>query len=46
MRDAGVTGSDISSRMLEWYDHNARSMPWRIAPADRAAGVVPDPYFV
>lgn len=32
--------------LLEWYDHNARKMPWRIGPADRLAGVVPDPYRI
>jgi A/G-specific adenine glycosylase len=32
--------------LLSWYDDNARSMPWRVAPADRLAGVSPDPYRV
>ncbi len=32
--------------LLEWYDHHARVLPWRVSPADRAAGVVPDPYAV
>jgi len=32
--------------LLEWYDHNARKMPWRISPADRKAGVTPDPYRI
>ncbi|MDC0737902.1 A/G-specific adenine glycosylase [Cognatishimia sp. SS12] len=32
--------------LLEWYDHNARKMPWRVSPTDRAIGVVPDPYRV
>ncbi|MFY0595341.1 MAG: A/G-specific adenine glycosylase [Cognatishimia sp.] len=32
--------------LLEWYDHNARKMPWRISPADRKAGVMPDPYRI
>ncbi|MBO9478663.1 A/G-specific adenine glycosylase [Shimia sp. R11_0] len=35
-----------NSDLLEWYDHNARKMPWRISPADRKAGVRPDPYRV
>jgi len=35
--------SDI---LLEWYDLHARQMPWRTSPADRAAGVRPDPYRV
>ncbi|MBT8417702.1 MAG: A/G-specific adenine glycosylase [Silicimonas sp.] len=34
------------SSLLEWYDRNAREMPWRIGPADRKAGSKPDPYRV
>ena len=32
--------------MLEWYDVHARAMPWRVPPAERKAGVLPDPYGV
>lgn len=32
--------------ILEWYDRNARPMPWRVSPADRRAGVLPDPYRI
>lgn len=32
--------------LLEWYDHNARVLPWRISPSDRARGIWPDPYRV
>ena len=32
--------------LLDWYDRNARVLPWRVAPAARKAGVVPDPYRV
>ncbi len=32
--------------LLAWYDRHARVMPWRVSPADRAAGVRPDPYRV
>jgi A/G-specific adenine glycosylase len=39
-------GETISSRLLEWYDRNARIMPWRTGPDDRKAGVIPDPYRV
>jgi A/G-specific adenine glycosylase len=39
-------GNDLSADLLEWYDAHARVLPWRVAPADRAAGVVPDPYRV
>ncbi len=36
----------LSDALLDWYDHNARVMPWRVAPEDRKAGVRPDPYRV
>ena len=39
-------GQTISSRLLQWYDRNARIMPWRTGPDDRKAGVTPDPYRV
>jgi A/G-specific adenine glycosylase len=42
MRDAGV----MARELLDWYDRHAREMPWRVGPADRAAGVAPDPYAV
>lgn len=35
-----------SGDLLEWYDKNARIMPWRTGPADRKAGHLPDPYRV
>lgn len=41
MRDA-----EVSERLLDWYDTHAREMPWRVGPADRRAGVLPDPYRV
>lgn len=37
---------DLSAELLAWYDAHAREMPWRVAPADRKAGVLPDPYAV
>lgn len=36
----------LSDMLLEWYDRHARVMPWRTSPADRKAGVMPDPYRV
>ncbi|OCX65760.1 A/G-specific adenine glycosylase [Thioclava sp. SK-1] len=42
MRDDTAISADI----LHWYDHHARILPWRVSPADRAAGVRPDPYRV
>ena len=41
MRDTSLP--DI---LLHWYDANARIMPWRTPPADRAKGISPDPYRV
>lgn len=32
--------------VLGWYDKHARSLPWRVSPAERAAGVQPEPYRV
>lgn len=32
--------------LLDWYDTHARDLPWRVSPADRAAGVRPDPYRI
>ncbi|MEM9045936.1 MAG: A/G-specific adenine glycosylase [Pseudomonadota bacterium] len=32
--------------LLAWYDRHHRTLPWRISPADRRAGAVPDPYRV
>ena len=44
MRDIDASG--LSAILLHWYDRNARSMPWRIPPEDRKAGIRPDPYRV
>ncbi len=32
--------------LLDWYDRNARALPWRVSPAERRAGIRPDPYRV
>jgi len=36
----------LRTALLTWYDANARKLPWRVGPAERAAGVRPDPYRV
>jgi A/G-specific adenine glycosylase len=36
----------INTALLDWYDANARPMPWRIPPADSVNGVRPDPYHI
>lgn len=41
MRDGPKTAD-----LLNWYDTHARILPWRVSPADRARGVVPDPYSI
>jgi len=38
--------TNLSTDLLDWYDQNAREMPWRVGPADRKQGVKPDPYRV
>jgi len=32
--------------LLDWYDMHARRMPWRVPPAQRMAGTLPDPYRI
>ncbi|MGE4610074.1 MAG: A/G-specific adenine glycosylase [Paracoccaceae bacterium] len=36
----------ISTTLLDWYDANARPMPWRVPPAQSRAGIKPDPYHI
>jgi A/G-specific adenine glycosylase len=36
----------LQAALLTWYDAHARVLPWRAGPAERASGVVPDPYRV
>lgn len=35
-----------SRALLHWYDRHAREMPWRVSPAARASGALPDPYRI
>lgn len=35
-----------ATTLLDWYDIHHRDMPWRVPPAARQAGVLPDPYHV
>lgn len=46
MRDDDVTLPVIGADLLDWYDANARILPWRVGPADRRAGQMADPYKV
>lgn len=43
--DANLKPLDAEA-VLGWYDRHARTLPWRVSPADRARGVKPDPYRV
>ena len=38
--------SRIRDALLGWYDLNARSLAWRVGPADHVRGVRADPYRV
>ncbi len=37
---------EFGRHLLDWYDRHARVLPWRVSPAERRAGVIPDPYRV
>ena len=41
-----MIANQLRSRLLAWYDAHARHLPWRVGPADHAAGVRADPYRV
>ncbi len=41
-----ATPSRLRKPLLAWYDANARDLPWRVRPADRASGRRADPYRV
>jgi A/G-specific adenine glycosylase len=43
---ADPAAGGMAGLILDWYDRHHREMPWRVAPAERAAGVRPDPYRV
>ncbi|WP_417492554.1 A/G-specific adenine glycosylase [Maricaulis sp.] len=36
----------LREALLDWYDRQGRSLPWRRRPEDRRAGQVADPYAV
>jgi A/G-specific adenine glycosylase len=35
-----------AAALLAWYDANARALPWRVGPLERARGEWPDPWAV
>ena len=46
MRDENGRICFIAPELLAWYDVHSRDLPWRVGPAARAAGVLPDPYRI
>ncbi len=36
----------MRAALLEWYDREGRTLPWRVRPEDRAKGAKPDPYAI
>jgi len=36
----------FSENLLSWYDQHARILPWRVGPAKRKDGIIPNPYHV
>jgi len=46
LRDTTDIPKPRAQDLLTWYDHHARVLPWRVGPAERATGVMPDPYRV
>ncbi len=40
------TAASVSRLLLDWYDRHHRELPWRVSPADKRAGIRPDPYHV
>ena len=45
--DLGRTSpTPVAEALLEWYARHARTLPWRVGPADRQVGERPDPYRV
>ncbi|MCY4306346.1 MAG: A/G-specific adenine glycosylase [Aestuariivita sp.] len=37
---------NISDLLINWYDKNARILPWRVLPRDRLMGKKADPYYI
>ena len=36
--------TQIAPELLDWYDKNARDLPWRIPPVESVTGIKPNPY--
>ena len=37
---------ELADAILDWYDYNARTLPWRVSPEARIGGISPNPYHV
>ena len=44
--DVASGRAGAGAALLDWYDGHARILPWRVPPAGRRAGLMPDPYRV
>ena len=38
--------AELVDALLDWYDLNARILPWRISPEAKIGGIFPNPYHV
>ncbi|MEO1040054.1 MAG: A/G-specific adenine glycosylase [Pseudomonadota bacterium] len=45
-QSARENAAELRARLLDWYDRQGRTLPWRIRPEDRASGTMADPYAV
>src|SRR4051794_8043071 len=45
-KPGGAETGTIAARLIAWYDRHHRELPWRMTPAELAAGRRPDPYRV
>ena len=45
MKDS-IENKPDPNKLLDWYDYNARALPWRVPPPKRLKGVLPNPYHV
>jgi len=41
-----ASNSKATRKIIDWYDANARVLPWRVAPNNSQPHFLPDPYFV
>ena len=46
MNTPSASNSKATRQIIDWYDANARVLPWRIAPINSQPHFLPDPYFV